>query len=69
MVRNVVEMVGVPLHEAIRMASLTPARIIGVGDRKGSLEVGKDADICILGENLTWRQTIIGGRTLCEMGP
>ncbi|MEK7269788.1 MAG: N-acetylglucosamine-6-phosphate deacetylase [Planctomycetota bacterium] len=52
MVKNVVEAVGVPLHEAIRMASLTPARVAGVADRKGSLEAGKDADFVLLGEGL-----------------
>jgi N-acetylglucosamine-6-phosphate deacetylase len=64
MVRNVVEMVGVPLHEAVRMASLTPARIVGVADRKGSLEPGKDADLCILDADLRVTQTIIGGKIL-----
>jgi N-acetylglucosamine-6-phosphate deacetylase len=39
--------VGIPLVEAVRMATLTPARIIGYADRKGSLESGKDADIAI----------------------
>jgi N-acetylglucosamine-6-phosphate deacetylase len=64
MVRNVVKMVGAPLHEAVRMASLTPARIIGVADRKGSLEPGKDADLCILDADFRVRQTIIRGKVL-----
>ncbi|KPL09432.1 hypothetical protein AMJ85_06645 [candidate division BRC1 bacterium SM23_51] len=64
MVRNVVEMVGVPLHEAIRMASLAPARIIGVAERKGSLEPGKDADLCIMNDEFCVRQSIMGGKML-----
>lgn len=59
-----VEQVGIPLHEAIRMASLTPARVIGVADRKGSLEPGKDADIAIFNDDFTVWGTIIGGRAL-----
>jgi N-acetylglucosamine-6-phosphate deacetylase len=47
MLRVMTEEVGVPLAEAVRMASLTPARVIGVGDRKGSLEPGKDADLAL----------------------
>ncbi|MCB0190128.1 MAG: N-acetylglucosamine-6-phosphate deacetylase, partial [Caldilineaceae bacterium] len=39
--------VGIPLVEAVRMASLTPASVIGVAEQKGSLEPGKDADIAI----------------------
>ncbi len=53
--------VGIPLVEAVRMASLTPARVIGVADRKGSLEPGKDADIAIFNDDFTAWRTIIGG--------
>jgi N-acetylglucosamine-6-phosphate deacetylase len=62
MIPILVEEVGVPLAEAVRMASLTPARVIGVGERKGSLEAGKDADIAILNADMTAWRTIIGGR-------
>jgi N-acetylglucosamine-6-phosphate deacetylase len=44
MVKIVMEQVGVPLVEAVRMASLTPARVIGADERKGSLAPGKDAE-------------------------
>jgi len=64
MVRNVVEMVGAPLHEAVRMASLTPARIIRVDDRKGSLEPGKDADLCIMDKDFGVKEVIIRGQAL-----
>ena len=37
----------IPLEDAIRMSSETPARIMGELGRKGTLEKGKDADICI----------------------
>lgn len=46
---------GVPFCDAIRMASETPARLIGVDDRKGSLQKGKDADILIFDRNLELR--------------
>ena len=45
----------IPVADAIRMASETPANIIGVGDRKGSLQRGKDADILILDKKLNVR--------------
>ena len=44
-VRVMVEQVGVPLGEAVAMASLTPARSLGVDGKRGSLEVGKRADL------------------------
>ena len=45
----------VPLFDVIRMISETPAKIMGVYDRKGSLERGKDADILLLDKNLDVR--------------
>ena len=54
LVRNMVK-AGVPLTDALRMASETPANIMGVSDRKGSLEKGKDADIVILDDDLQIR--------------
>jgi N-acetylglucosamine-6-phosphate deacetylase len=53
--------VGIPLIEAVRMATLTPARIIGLDDRKGSLEAGKDADIAVFDDDfVAWRAMIAG---------
>ena len=53
---------GIPLAEAVRMASLTPARVIGVDDRKGSLAAGKDADIVVFEDDFTVWRTMIAGR-------
>lgn len=46
---------GVQVENALRMASETPARLMNVYDRKGSLEKGKDADILILDAKLNVR--------------
>jgi len=54
--------VGVPLPEAIRMLTLTPARVIGWDGRKGSLEPGKDADLAIFHEDWAAWRTMIGGQ-------
>ena len=47
-----VQQAAIPLAEAVRMASETPARLMGIYDRKGSLEVGKDADIVMMDSDL-----------------
>jgi N-acetylglucosamine-6-phosphate deacetylase len=52
---------GVPLPEAVRMASLTPARILGLDADIGSLEVGKSADFVVLDAELNVRQVYVGG--------
>jgi N-acetylglucosamine-6-phosphate deacetylase len=61
-VKTVSDQVNVPLVEAVRMASLNPARVIGVDDRKGSLEAGKDADVVIFDESLHPWRVMIGGK-------
>ncbi len=45
LVRTCVQKANIPMEDACRMASETPARIMGILDRKGTLEKGKDADI------------------------
>lgn len=45
LVRTAVQQAGFPMDAACRMISETPAKIMGIYDRKGSLERGKDADI------------------------
>ncbi|MBN9522552.1 N-acetylglucosamine-6-phosphate deacetylase [bacterium] len=52
---------GVPLPEAVRMASLTPARILGIDADVGSLEVGKRADLVVMDADLEVKQVYVGG--------
>lgn len=51
LVRTCVQQAGIPMEDACRMISETPAKIMGVYDRKGSLEKGKDADIIFFDKN------------------
>ena len=51
----------IPLWECVNCATLNPATTIGVADRKGSIEVGKDADIVVLDDEFNVKKTIIGG--------
>ena len=60
-VRNIVKFTGRPLCECLQMATLTPARSIGVAHRKGSLEPGKDADVVILTPDLEVVSTMVRG--------
>lgn len=58
---NVYENSSVPLWECVNCASLNPAVTLGIADKKGSLEVGKDADIIITDNEFNVKKTIIGG--------
>ena len=52
---------GIPLYQAVRMATLTPARIVHMEERFGSLEVGKDADIVVFTKDYQTIMTMIQG--------
>ena len=65
-VRNVLENTDLPVNRVVNMASLTPARRIGLGATKGSLETGKDADIAIVTEHFDVERTILAGRTIYQ---
>jgi N-acetylglucosamine-6-phosphate deacetylase len=64
LVRNMVQLADVPLLHAVLMMSATPARIMGVGDKKGSLISGKDADIVIFDENIRIQKVVIEGQII-----
>ena len=55
LIRTMVHQAEIPLRDALRMISESPAKIMKVYDRKGSLEKGKDADMMILDEDLNLR--------------
>jgi N-acetylglucosamine-6-phosphate deacetylase len=61
MVRVFRELVGCPLWQAVRMASLTPAEIVNRADEIGSLAPGKLADVLIIDDQVNVRAVYIGG--------
>lgn len=62
LVRTMISMADIPLLDAVRMITSTPARILGVYDTKGSLNKGKDADIVIFDNNINVATTIVKGK-------
>ena len=56
LIRTCIQKANIPMEDTFRMASETPAKIMGVFDRKGSIEEGKDADIIVFDKdiNLTY---------------
>jgi N-acetylglucosamine-6-phosphate deacetylase len=63
---NVYTNSSIPLWECVNGASLNPATTLGIDDKKGSIEVGKDADIIITDNEFNVEKTIIGGNTRYE---
>jgi N-acetylglucosamine-6-phosphate deacetylase len=60
-VENAVRFLGLSLADASHAASYLPALSCGLADRKGSLEVGKDADIAVLDADFSVHLTLCGG--------
>ncbi len=65
-VRNMMAYTGCTLADAVRMASETPARVLGISNRKGQLAPGYDADLVILDESLQVSLTMVGGSVAYE---
>jgi N-acetylglucosamine-6-phosphate deacetylase len=63
-VRNIVEWGVAPLAEAARMASTVPARVLGLGERKGRIAAGYDADLAALDADGRVATTWVGGRVV-----
>jgi N-acetylglucosamine-6-phosphate deacetylase len=61
LVRTMVEKVGVPLHEAIKMATENPARALGLEKSKGCLRSDADADLVVVSPELEVLQTFCRG--------
>ena len=64
LVRTLMREGGCTLAQAVQMASANPARLMGVGDRTGSLASGKDADILLFDGDIRILRTIIQGKTV-----
>jgi len=61
LVRNMINLAGVNLFNAVKMITATPATIMGIADRKGSLAVGKDADLVIFDDQINIEMTMVNG--------
>jgi N-acetylglucosamine-6-phosphate deacetylase len=68
LVRTITEQAEVPLFDAVRMASLTPATILGIDDRCGSIRPGKTADLVLFDDRFTvWRVWVAGKLAFDQM--
>jgi N-acetylglucosamine-6-phosphate deacetylase len=64
--RNIVAATGLPLHELWPLTSLNAARAIGLSAAKGSLEVGKDADLVLLDDRFHVQLTVAEGAVVYD---
>lgn len=62
LVRTIHQLADVPMREAVKMMSATPAKCIGIFDRKGSIAAGKDADLVLFDDQVSVSAVIVGGK-------
>ncbi|MDF9824056.1 N-acetylglucosamine-6-phosphate deacetylase [Breznakia sp. PF5-3] len=61
-IRTMAEITGCTVNEIVQMACINPSKVIKIDTLKGTLEVGKDADICIMDKNYQNQQTYVSGK-------
>ena len=62
--RNILAFTGLPLEDVLPVLTENPAKLIGVYDRKGSIEDGKDADLVVLDDHAQITEVFLRGRRL-----
>ena len=63
-VKNMIKLAGASLEDASQMASLNPAKLLGLAYRKGSIALGKDADLVAVDEDFKVKLTMVEGRVV-----
>lgn len=66
LIRNMIQLAGLSVEDAVKMMTETPARILSVSHKKGRLEKGKDADIILFDDNISVRTTLVKGNLVFE---
>lgn len=56
-----IQVAEVPLVDAIKMMTETPAKIIGIDRDKGKISIGMDADLVLFDKNINIKMTIVNG--------
>jgi N-acetylglucosamine-6-phosphate deacetylase len=69
LVANMINLAEISLLDAVKMMSLTPARIMKLDGSKGSLVAGKDADIVVFDQNINIQLTVVNGRIVYSKLP
>jgi len=65
-VRNMVNAVGVSLQDAVKMATMNPAKVARVADRQGQLTPGYAGNLTVLDAGLDVKMTVVGGRVVYD---
>lgn len=62
LIRTFRDMTEAPLHEVIKMMTYNPAKVLGIQDKRGSISIGKDADLVLFDEGINIRKVMVRGK-------
>lgn len=65
--KNIVKEIGLPISDAVKMATVNPAKVLGLFSEIGSIEAGKDADIIIMDDDMNVLKTLVNGRVVYQL--
>lgn len=65
-VRNMINLVGLPIEQAVDMATINPAKNLGIDKEEGSIAKGKKANFVVVDENFNVKMTIREGRIIYQ---
>ena len=68
LVRTMIDLAEIPLFDAVKMTTATPARIINMNDSIGAIKVGMDADLLVFDERINVQMTMIKGKLVHQSG-
>jgi N-acetylglucosamine-6-phosphate deacetylase len=66
LLKKLVAFTNIPFDVAIRTAAENPAKLLGLQNRKGSIAMGKDADLVLLEPDFTVHTTIVAGKIIFQ---
>ena len=65
-IRNTIKFTGLRFQEVLPMATVVPARAMGMGDRVGMLKPGAKADLVLFNEAIEVKMVIVNGKTVYQ---
>lgn len=64
LIRTMLKLGNIPLEEIVRMMTINPAIVMGFSTNKGSIEIGKDADLVVFDQDVNVSMTFVKGRNV-----
>ncbi|WP_426351330.1 N-acetylglucosamine-6-phosphate deacetylase [Alloiococcus sp. CFN-8] len=64
LIRTMYELTAAPLHQVVKMMTLSPAKLLRIDDKKGSIAPGKDGDLVIFDDNIAVELVMVKGRIM-----